>query len=116
MAVHNYVLSKYMEGTSKKDVQLDVRQMMERGSYAIADPKTLIAYDIFTALEDLIDPRYNDGTIYRLLNKDGIYRLRPFDGIAAAQDISITVSVDSGNNKYFYEVRNKAIVKKNMRK
>lgn len=111
MAVHNYVLSKYMEGTSKKDVRLDVRQMMERGSYAIADPKALIAYDVFTALEDLIDPRYNDGTIYSLLNKDGSYRLRPFDGIAAAQDISIIVSVDNRNRKYFYEVRNKAIVK-----
>lgn len=85
--------------------------MTEHGSYEIADPKALVAYDIFAALEDLIDPGYSENTIYNLLCKDGSYRLRPFDGITGAGDIFITISADNRNHKYFYEVRNKAVVK-----
>ena len=111
MAVHNYVLSKYMSGTSKDDVQLDVSQLMEHGSYVIEDPKALIAYDIFAALENLIDPKYNDGAIYRLMEKDGKYRLHPFDGIGDMTKMSIVVSIDNKNHQYFYEVRGRSVIR-----
>lgn len=111
MAVHNYVLSKYMSGTSKDDVQLDVSQLMEHGSYVIEDPKALIAYDIFAALENLIDPKYNDGAIYNLMEKDGKYRLHPFEGIGDTTKMSIIVSIDNKKRQYFYEVRGRSVIR-----
>lgn len=111
MAIRNYVLSKYMSGSSKDDVQLDVTQLMEHGSYAIADPKALIAYDIFASLENIIDPQYTEGTIYSLLSNSGKYRLRVFDGIGDSTKMSVIISVDNECQKYLYDVRGASIAR-----
>lgn len=105
MAIQNYVLSKYMSGTSKDDIQLDVTQLIEHRSYAIKNPKSLIAYDIFAALENIIDPQYSEGTIYNLLNTDGKYKLQVFTGIGSNNITSVIICVDNQHSKYYYDVR-----------
>lgn len=102
MAVHSYVLSKYMELTGKDRLQLDVNQMKEHGSYVIADPKSLIAFDMFTALESMIDSRYSEDAFRRLLDKDGRYRIALFD--ENDKSLSVVISADQSKDRYFYEL------------
>lgn len=103
MAVHSYVLSKYMSLEEKDRLQLDVNQMKEHGSYAIANPKALIAFDMFAALESMIDSRYSEDAFCSLLNKDGRYRIALFD--ENEKNLSVVISVNNVSRQYFYEVK-----------
>ena len=58
MAIHNYVLSKYVSGTNRSDIELDINQLMDDGKYEIVNPKELIADYMFAALENFINPQY----------------------------------------------------------
>lgn len=101
----NYILSKYMENSPDGEVKIDMRQVKEHQSYVIDKPEALIAYDIFAAIEDLIDIQYTEGSIYALLQKDGKYKLR----IAPELDMNplpvILLGVDTTKRRYYYEVR-----------
>lgn len=101
MATHNYILSKYMALTEKDNIQLDVNQMTEHRSFVILNPKSFIAFDMFAALESMIDSRYSDSVFQSLLDKDGTYRIASFD---EESQTSIIISVNNQNQQYFYEV------------
>lgn len=110
MSVRSYVLSKYMSGTSDDTIQLDVTQLMDNGSYAISDPKGLIAYDIFAAVENFIDPQYTDSVIRGLLDRNGKYKLSVIDSDGGSVN-AVIVSVDNASGTYYYDVRGSFIAR-----
>lgn len=101
----NYILSKYMETSSDGEVKIDMRQVKEHQSYVIDNPESFIAYDIFAAVEHLIDDQYTQGSIYALLQKDGKYRLRVSDDLDIGIEPVILLGVNTKARKYYYEVR-----------
>lgn len=103
MAVRSYILSKYMSRTGENNIQLDVNQLTERRSFAISNPKSLIAFDMFAALESMIDARYDEAFFQLLLDKDGTYKIALFDENDSS--MSIMISVNNKSHQYFYEVR-----------
>ena len=91
LAAHAYVLSKYMSGMSKNDVELDVSQMESGGSYAIDDYCPFIAYDMYCSLGPFLHPDYSEETIYGLFSVNNVYRLKSYgdDGAAVVTSVRI---------------------------
>lgn len=103
--IRNYVLSKFVKTALDGEIQIDMRQIKEHQSYVIEHPEALIAYDIFAAIEHLIDTQYTQDSVYTLLQKDGKYRLRVPDDLNMNPLPVILLSVDTKKRKYYYEVR-----------
>lgn len=104
MALKNYVISKYMSGTSAKDIELDINQLVDGESYEIADPISFIAENIYYALEQSIHPKYTENVIYQLLQHSGKYILAVYDADIVSSIDSITLVVDNANGVYYYDV------------
>ena len=105
MAIHNYVLSKYVSGTNRSDIELDINQLMDDGKYEIVNPKELIADYMFAALENFINPQYTVNDIKSLLDVDGKHRLSVCDyGNNDLVDV-IIVKVNNKNQSYYYDLK-----------
>lgn len=105
MALQNYVLSKYVSGITKDDIELDIIQMSENDSYLIIAPKRLIAYDIFNSLENFLHPKYTENMIRSLLDTDGKYKLSTYDLGTSSVVESIILSVDNESQTYYYDLK-----------
>ena len=97
MAVHNYVLSKYVSGTSKSAIELDVNQLLDGDKYEIDNPKDLISDYIFAALESFINPQYTISYIRGLLDIDGKHKLDVCD--YGSSDVIDSVIIKVNNKK-----------------
>ena len=93
--IRNYVLSKFVKTALDGEIQIDMRQIKEHQSYVIEHPEALIAYDIFAAIEHLIDTQYTQDSVYTLLQKDGKYRLRVPDDLNMNPLPVILLNVDT---------------------
>lgn len=105
MAVRSYILSKFLSGTTKDNVELDVTQLALNGSYAIDNPKDVIAEEMYVALSGFLDPRYTSHNLRIMLDADGKHKLACYDdGMSALVADYVVVSVDNEKRSYFYEV------------
>lgn len=105
MAVHSYVLSKYVSGTNKSDIELDIHQLTEGDSYVINDPKRLIAEYMFAALENFINPQYVVDDIRDLLDIDGKHKLVVCDFNGSDSVDAIIIKVNNKNQSYYYDLK-----------
>lgn len=105
MALQNYVLSKYMSSISSDDIELDVNQLMENGSYSILRPKNLIAHEIFNILSVFLDAKYTERMIRVLLDlPDGKYRLASQNFGTTLSMNCIVLSVNAVQHTYSYDM------------
>ncbi len=109
MAKHNYVLSKYMSGMSKSDLELDVNQLIIDDMYEILQPELSIAEDIFSKLESFLHPQYTQDFIYSLFATTGKYKLLTYDSSDFAAIKSIVLSVDAQKRVYYYDIKGRFI-------
>lgn len=105
MAVHAYVLSKYMSGLSPGDTELDIRQMERGGSYVIDDYVSFIAGDMYCAVNQFLHPDYSEGFILGLFSKNGVYRLAPYSDHEDSVVKSIRVGVDNEKHLYYCDLQ-----------
>ena len=105
MALHNYVVSKYVSGTNKSDIELDINQLLDNGRYEIDDPKQLIAEYMFAAIENFIHPQYTLSDIRELLDIDGKHKLLICDYGDTDVVEMIIVKVDNKKQSYYYDIR-----------
>lgn len=105
MAVRSYILSKFLSGTSKDNVELDITQLSLNGTYAIDNPKDVIAEEMYASLSGFLDPRYTSYKLRGILDTDGKHKLSCFDdGMSALVAEYVVISVDNAKHSYFYEV------------
>ena len=105
MAIHNYVLSKYVSGTNKSDIELDINQLLDGDSYEVSDPKLLIAEYMFAALENFINPQYTVSDIRDLLDIDGKHKLSICDFVENGEIDAIIIKVNNRNQSYYYDLK-----------
>lgn len=105
MSLHNYVLSKYVSGTNKSDIELDVNQLMDDDSYEIENPKDLISDYMFAALENFINPQYTSHYIRDLLDVDGKHRLDVCDYSNNDVIDSVIIKVNNKKQSFYYDIK-----------
>ncbi|MBO5435114.1 hypothetical protein J6A31_04760 [bacterium] len=104
MALHTYVVSKYLSGTCDADVQLDINQLSSDVGYEVDNYKDIIAEDIYGVLENYINPNYDEVIIRQLLDKDGKYSLSVFDMEGSTPIESVVFCVNNATLTYYYDV------------
>ena len=109
MAVYSYVLTKYISGVSKEDIELDVRQMEVGGVYEISNPLKAIASNMFAAIENFIHPKYDENFIRSLFDKSGKYKLIGYDESEYALVSSVIIGVDNEHKTYYYDLNGQFI-------
>ena len=102
--LRHYITSKYISGTKKSDIELNVNQLQDNGLYEIADPIDFLANDIFICLENNLNPRYGVDDIYEMLQKSGKYMLETYSWDGTDTN-SILLVVDTENQKYYYDMK-----------
>lgn len=112
MSVQNYVLSKYISGITKADIQLDIWPLKENDSYSLSNPLATIAEDMFADLENVIDVAYTEDTIHELLIRGGKFRLKVFDSGTASDKLSVIIVANASTQTYLYDVKGTAIRRK----
>lgn len=105
MSVRNYILSKFLSGTTKNNVEMDITQLSLNGSYAIDNPKDVISEEIYVSLSGFLDPKYSIYSIRGMLDTDGKHKLSCYDdGMSSLVADYAIISVDNEKKTYFYEV------------
>ena len=105
MAVRDYVLVKYISGTSSHDIEVDTNQMLEDDSYAISDSLYFVACDIYRALYSFVDPKYTEDILFSLLERGGKYRLATYDVEGVLTIESIILFSDRKTDTYYYDLK-----------
>ena len=105
MAVLTYVLSKYISGLNKDDIELDINQLTDNNEYYVIAPKRLIASDIYDSLENILHPQYTMEMIRNLLDIDGKYELSVYEANYITNASSVILTVDNRHNTFYYDVR-----------
>lgn len=103
MAMLNFVVSKYITDFDG-NVEVDIQQMMDGSDYEIVDPHAFIAECIFESIENYIDFRYDYAAVYKLMQRDGIYRLGLIEDEESAVS-SIILCIDNKNKTYSYDMQ-----------
>lgn len=102
MAVLNFVVSKYMTGF-EDSVEVDISQMADGSDYEISDPYGFIAGCIFESIEGYIDFKYNYTSLYKLLHRDGIYKLNLIQDEESSVS-SIVLQINNKDMTYSYDI------------
>ena len=100
MALHSYVISKYISGTCRDDAQMEVHQAVEDSEFEIADPKGFIAADLFQSVSSYADPRYRKKDIRSLLDKNKTMQLKLPDTGLSSPVKKIVVKADDEKGVY----------------
>ena len=105
MAVRNYILSKFLSGTSADNIEMEISQLVVNGRYEIDNPKDVIADEMYVALSNYLDPGYSPYKIRSILDTDGKHKLACFDdGASVLTADYVIISVDTEKKSYYYEI------------